>query len=109
MGPQGGPEAASMNERSEGSPAFGSHPKGRGDTVFRALAKEWVIYDPTTDLLHVLNATAALVWSVCDGSRSEDDIAREVFELLDDPPHLAAVLEDVRAVIEDFREKGLLE
>ena len=98
-----------MKERIEGSPASESHPKGRDDTVFRALAREWVLYDPGTDLLHVLNATAALVWSVCDGSRSEDEIAREVSELLDDPPELAAVLADVRAVIEDFREKGLLE
>lgn len=45
-------------------------PKAREDVVFRPLADEWVLFDPRRHLLHVLNLTAALVWSHCDGETS---------------------------------------
>jgi hypothetical protein len=43
-----------------------------------------IIYAPSTDRVHHLNSTAAVVFQLCDGTRSPAEIAdgvREVFEL----------------------------
>jgi len=84
-------------------------PRARDDAVFRSLGPEWVIYDPRTRLLHVLNTTAALVWSFCDGSRSPEEIARELTDVLSDLPSESLVVDEVRGVLDAFRNEGLLE
>ena len=84
-------------------------PRVQDDAVFRSLGTEWVVYDPRTQLLHVLNTTAALVWSACDGSRSVQDIARELTEVLTETPSEELLTEEVCDVIEGFRGQGLLE
>jgi len=46
------------------------------------------VFDPATDRVHYLNATAAIVFTLCDGTHSASEIASFVaksFEL-DDPP-----------------------
>jgi len=46
------------------------------------------VFDPATARVHYLNATAAIVFSLCDGTHSASEIARcvaESFEL-DEPP-----------------------
>jgi Coenzyme PQQ synthesis protein D (PqqD) len=86
-----------------------SRPRAREDVVFRTLAREWVIYDPHTDRLHVLNATAALVWSCCDGEHTAEEIAAEVRESLEEAPAAERLLDDVLAVIAEFSCEGLLE
>ena len=97
-----------MTEIEPRLPEPSSHPCVRDDAVFRSLGPEWVVYDPQTQLLHLLNVTAALVWTACDGSRSLDDIAREVGEVLAEAPSEDQVFEDVGAAIEEFRSHGLL-
>jgi len=68
-----------------------------------------VIYDPNTMDLHVLNATAAAVWSCCDGSLTIDGIAGEVSRVLEGAPKIDAVLADVQRAVDRFMEDGLLE
>ena len=94
---------------SEDPGADARQPKAREDVVFRALADEWVLYDPRTQDLHVLNATAAAVWACCDGTLDAGGIAREVAAHMEGAPPLEAVLEDVTRVLERFRSDGLLE
>ena len=84
-------------------------PKAREDVVFRPLAKEWVLYDPQTQLLHVLNPTAAMVWSCCDGSGSIEDIASELSETLSEAPARDQIVADVRQALAKFSDEGLLE
>ena len=46
------------------------------------------VFDPATGRVHYLNATAAIVFTLCDGTHSASEIARfvaEAFEL-DEPP-----------------------
>lgn len=83
-------------------------PVARQDVVFRTLAREWVIYDPGTHNLHVLNVTAALVWSLCDGGHGLDDMVQEVLDTLQSVPGEESVREDVRAALERFGSEGLL-
>lgn len=84
-------------------------PRAREDLVFRSLAQDWVIYDPRTRLLHVLNATAALVWSHCDGSLTPEDIADELGKALTNAPAPQAVAGDVRDALSRFATEGLLD
>ena len=46
------------------------------------------VFDPATDRVHYLNATAAIVFTLCDGTHSPSEIASLVAESfeLDDPP-----------------------
>lgn len=94
---------------SPSAPGRSEKPKSREDAVFRSLGQEWVIYDPRTQLLHVLNTTAALVWSFSDGTRSPEGIADELVDVLTDLPDPELVVDEVRGVLEGFRQQGLLE
>lgn len=64
-----------------------------------------VLFHPTTRQVATLNPVAALVWECCDGSHSERDIVGEVRSVFTDT---VRVEDDVRSVLKDLREKGLL-
>jgi Coenzyme PQQ synthesis protein D (PqqD) len=83
-------------------------PRGRDDVVFRSVSGEWVLYDPTTRDLHVLNAAAAAVWSCCDGSLDVEGIAAELAAHLDGVPDIDTLREDVSSTVERFTREGLL-
>ena len=83
-------------------------PVARDDVVFRPLADEFVLFDPTAHRLHVLNLTAALVWTHADGSLDVDGLAAEVGGAFDDPPPPDQVVREVQEVLELFRGEGLL-
>ncbi len=76
--------------------------------VFRALGTEWVLYDPDTQKLHVLNLTAALVWSHCDGAHTVDALVRAVAEAFPSAPPQDQVEADVREALAAFSREALL-
>jgi hypothetical protein len=82
-------------------------PLAREDVVFRALGDEYAILDSAGEVVHVLNATAAAVWLLCDGAHDVAAIAREVATLFQSGP-MNDVVEDVRGAITAFTERGLL-
>lgn len=84
-------------------------PRVRPDIVLRAVADDWVLYDPTSQDLHVLNATAAAVWACCDGTLDAREIAREVASHFPGAPEPEVVTEEVTRALARFREDGLLE
>ena len=58
-----------------------------------------IVYQESTDRVHHLNPTAAVVLELCDGTRSADDIARLVAETFG----LAEVPEvETKACLEDL-------
>lgn len=83
-------------------------PRARADVVFRQLDEEWVLYDPTSNRLHALNLTAALVWAECTGDHSVQAIAARVREAFASAPPASDVTGDVTETIERFRAEGLL-
>jgi hypothetical protein len=64
-----------------------------------------VVFDPASDLIHYLNSTSAIVFTLCDGSHSPLEIASVVSGVfgLDEPP-----LDEVALCLKDLRGKGLL-
>lgn len=83
-------------------------PAARDDVVFRALGGEWLLYDPRSRLLHVLNLSAAVVWSLCDGTHDEAAMVRAVLSGFEDPPDEATAREQVRGTLDRFRAEELL-
>ncbi len=82
-------------------------PKAREDVVFRPLAEEWVLFDPRRHLVHVLNLTAALVWTHCDGEISVEDLIDEVASAFPEAPARADVVRDIDEALKRFQNEEL--
>ena len=74
---------------------------------FRQVGKDWVLFDPSTRRIHVLDVTGALVWSYCSGEMDvpamEAEIRRAFGVALP-----AGQNTGVRAVLRDLMASGLL-
>jgi hypothetical protein len=64
-----------------------------------------VLFHPTSHRIVTLNPVAALVWECCDGHHSEGAIVGEVASVFTDT---ARVEDDVKAVLKDLQEQGML-
>ncbi len=81
-------------------------PRAREDVLFRQVDDEWVVFDPAANELHVLNLSAAIVWSHCTGDRTPEEIAGKLQEAYGLESERA--LTDVRVALARFDEAGLL-
>ena len=65
-----------------------------------------VVYDPTHDQVHHLNASAALIFDLCDGTRGVDEIAAVLADLygLEAPP-----LTETQQGLDELATRGLIE
>jgi hypothetical protein len=84
------------------------HPTARGDVQLRRVGSEWVLFDARQDRAHVLNQSAAIVWTFCDGRHDRDDIARAIAAELQELP-AAAIRADIEQVLRRFMAEGLLQ
>jgi PqqD family protein of HPr-rel-A system len=82
-------------------------PKIRGDLAVEELDGEAVIYDEETQELHHLNATATIVFNLCDGTATASELAQEISTAF--RVESSEVERHVRALLRDFRQKGLLQ
>jgi hypothetical protein len=76
------------------------------DLLDRQLSDGFVVYDPETERVHVLNESARFVWSHCDGSATTAQIVTGVIESAGRPPADAA--EDVYRALTRFLAEGLI-
>ena len=83
-------------------------PRGREDVVLRQLDEDWVLYDPVTNQLHIINVPAALIWEHCDGDTTFEQICGELAKAFEDDPPTASVAQGVTDALATFSEKGLL-
>lgn len=83
------------------------HPTARDDVLLRRVGSEWVLFDSRADRAHVLNLTAAVVWTYCDGGHDRDAIAEAIAaELPGTSPQ--AIRPDIEQVLRRFALEGLL-
>jgi PqqD family protein of HPr-rel-A system len=64
-----------------------------------------VVYDPERDQVHHLNASAAVIFDLCDGSRSVEEIAAVLADVYALP---APPLSEAQAGLDDLAERGLI-
>lgn len=67
---------------------------------------EAVLLDMAADRLHLLNATATLLWSCLDGSSTVADIAQDIALTMDTP--FERVLTDSTEVVQRLSAEGLV-
>jgi hypothetical protein len=82
-------------------------PKARGDLSIVEMDGEAVIYDHKNDTMHHLNAAAALVFRLCDGSGSVNQLASDIAGASGATPK--TVYRQVRQLVRFLREADLLE
>ena len=70
------------------------------------LEDESILYDTETQNVIYLDAPALVIWQLCDGERSVDEIAK----LLEDayPTSRDAIAEDVRRTVDALASSGAL-
>jgi len=83
-------------------------PMARADVLLRRVGNEWVLFDSSRNKAHVLNLTAAVVWTYCDGSHESDAIADAIGREIPDAPAADSIRADVSRVLKRFADEGLL-
>jgi hypothetical protein len=66
---------------------------------------EVLLYHPRHTRAVYLNATAAVVWGLCDGSRPVGEIVRILAESY---PDAMSLTDDVLSTVDQLRESGVL-
>jgi hypothetical protein len=84
-----------------------SKPQRKSGVLLEEIAGEFVFFDPASSQISYGNATAALVWRLCDGTRTPEDIAA----LLSDayPDSSGTVNWDVAEILAFFRDHQAFE
>jgi coenzyme PQQ synthesis protein D (PqqD) len=65
----------------------------------------YVIYQTAADRVHYLNKTAAIVFELCDGARSADDIVARVSKLFEVE---GTADNEIEACVQSLLEEGLV-
>ena len=73
----------------------------------RRVCREAILYDRRNGRAHVIIASAARVWDLCDGRAMLDDITGALAAAYNLPP--ASVRDDVVQIITSFRELRVLD
>jgi hypothetical protein len=88
--------------------AHGRYPRARTDLTFRPVGGHFALTDRAGTAAEILNLTAALVWTYCDGRHDPDAIARAVASELPDSEDTRDVQARVVALLAQFARQGML-
>lgn len=83
-------------------------PTARPDVVLRRVGSEWVLFDARQDRAHVLNLTAAVIWTYCDGSHQSEAIVEAIARELPGAP-AERLRGDIEQALRRFADEGLLQ
>lgn len=64
------------------------------------------LYDPTSERVIVLNATASDIWRLCDGEQTLDEIVELIAKAYERQPE--EIRHEVNTTIDQFRDEGFL-
>lgn len=81
-------------------------PRANLAVLYRELRTGCVLYHPGTNEAHVLNLTAAYIWTCCDGRMDVAAIAAHIAKVCHLP--MPEALRDVKKALGDFHAKKLL-
>jgi hypothetical protein len=82
-------------------------PRRARQVVERVVDGDLVLYDPQRQRVHVLNPTAAFVWSACDGQLAVEEIVDALGGYF--PAWREQIAGDVRETVQTLRDASLLE
>ena len=84
-----------------------SKPRRKPDYRLELLDDEIVLYHPTDTRMLYFNQTASLIWQLCDGERSVEQITALLAAAY--PEAETDIPADVQATLEDFLKQGCIE
>jgi hypothetical protein len=87
-------------------PQGASLPLRRDDASAVQLDDNVALYDEVGQLLILLNVSAALVWELCDGSTTVDEMVRQLAAA--HPDDARVIGEDVRQTVRKLGDLGLV-
>jgi hypothetical protein len=83
-----------------------SRPIRKPGVWLRTSDTENIVFDPDTENVHFLNATAMAIWVLCDGETTADEMIGAICELSGLPRDVVA--EDVQRTLLRFIEADIL-
>lgn len=83
-------------------------PVQRAGVLTESVGVETLLSGPDGAAIHALNASASVIWRLCDGQHTPVDIAAHLSAQFTTTPE-TDVLADVRRTLAIFRANGLLE
>ncbi len=84
-----------------------SRPKTAPGVAARTIGQDTVVVAPQTGKVFVLNRTGGLIWGLCDGSRSVDELARLLVAQFG--VSLQQARSDVQDLLQALAERQLIE
>ncbi|MBJ6765576.1 PqqD family protein [Myxococcaceae bacterium JPH2] len=88
-------------------------PRRRAGTDGKPFGADYLLLDAEGRTLRGLNATAARIWDLCDGSRSARGVAEQLVQEVDAPRgpglSLETVLRDTLGFLSELVRLGLIE
>src|SRR4030042_3625494 len=83
-------------------------PLHKSNLLLKDLGGEFLIYSAEHKEIHVINPTAQLIWELCDGTHTIDEIAQELRAHYSISPE-SDVTADIHHPLNIFKSKDLLE
>lgn len=83
-----------------------NYPQRKGELIQSASTDGWTVYEPETDALHVLNASAKAIWELCDGETTAEEMAGAISEITGLGWQDAA--SDLASTLKSLRRLGLI-
>ena len=83
-------------------------PLHKSNLLLKDLGGEYLIYSAAHKEIHVTNPTAQLIWELCDGTHTVDDISQELHAHFSIPLE-RDVIADIHNTLNIFKSKDLLE
>jgi PqqD family protein of HPr-rel-A system len=79
----------------------------RQDLKIKRVSGDLVLYDPSNGDVHMLNATAARVFQLCDGVHTPEEMAKALVESFDGVDY-AQAFQDVKNALDTLEAKNLV-
>lgn len=76
------------------------------DCLLEDMDGELLLYDPSSAVTLHLNGSSAIVWELCDGQRTTQDIIDLVQQTY--PDQATQIGQDVTSVVDDLSERNVL-
>ena len=84
-----------------------SRPVRKPDITVKQVGSEVIVFGRADKEIHVLNATAKLIWDLCDGKHTVEEIEASIRSRFSVPPE-SNLTEDIQKTLRVFDQKGLL-
>jgi hypothetical protein len=79
----------------------------RKDGVWlREALGESVLFDPSSERVHLVNHSALAIWNLCDGETTPEEMIDAIVHISDLPDEVVA--EDVGRILREFDDAGLI-